>query len=40
MRKEYIKSITKLLEQCHDIELIDFIHQLLQKRNNHLPDAR
>jgi hypothetical protein len=31
MQEEYIKTITKLLHECRDLELLDFIMQLLQK---------
>lgn len=31
MKNEYIEAITKELERCDDIELLDFIHQLLVK---------
>lgn len=33
MQKEYIDAITKELEQCDDVALLDFILQLLQKSN-------
>ena len=29
--EEYIREITKLLEKCADISLLDFIFQLLKK---------
>ncbi len=35
----YIKKINELLKDCNDIELIDFIYQLLQKRCKQLPDT-
>ena len=31
MREEYIITITQLLNECNDIELLDFVMQLLQK---------
>ena len=31
MQEEYINTIHKLLQECSDIELLDFIMQLLQK---------
>lgn len=31
MQKEYIIAITELLERCNNIELLDFVLQLLQK---------
>jgi hypothetical protein len=31
MKEEYILKITELLERCNDIQLLDLIHQLLQK---------
>ena len=31
MQKEYIENIMKILNECNDIELLDFILQLLQK---------
>lgn len=31
MREEYINTIIKLVNECNDIELLDFIMQLLQK---------
>lgn len=29
MQKEYIENIAKLLNECNDLELLDFILQLL-----------
>ena len=40
MKEEYINAINNLLQHCNDIELIDFIYQLLHKRCKHLPDAQ
>ena len=40
MQKEYAKAINQLINQCHDIELLDFIYQLLNKRCKHLPDTQ
>lgn len=31
MQKEYIDLIINLIRECNDIELLDFIMQLLQK---------
>lgn len=31
MQEEYINTIVKLVNQCNDVELLDFIMQLLQK---------
>lgn len=31
MREEYIQAISKRLEDCQDIRLLDFIFQLLVK---------
>lgn len=31
MREEYIQKIKEQLEKCHDLSLLDLIHQLLQK---------
>ena len=31
MQNEYIDSIINLIRECNDIELLDFIMQLLQK---------
>ena len=31
MCEEYINTIIKLVNECNDIELLDFIMQLLQK---------
>lgn len=31
MKKEYLAEIKKLLKNCNDIELLDFIMQLLKK---------
>lgn len=31
MHEEYINTIVKLVNECNDIELLDFIMQLLQK---------
>lgn len=31
MKTEYIEAITKELEKCDDIELLDFMYQLLVK---------
>ena len=31
MREEYINTISQLLQKCDDIELLDFVMQLLQK---------
>lgn len=31
MKKEYIKTITKLMEQCNDVALLDLIMKLLVK---------
>lgn len=31
MKKEYIKEIDKLLQQCDDIGMLDLIHKLLVK---------
>lgn len=31
MKEEYIVTIEKLLEDCEDMELLDFIFQLLHK---------
>lgn len=31
MEEEYLNEIYKLLQQCHDIELLDLILKLLQK---------
>ena len=33
-KQMYIISIIKLLKKCDDIELLDFIMQLLQKSNS------
>ena len=30
-KEEYIEAITNLLEQCEDIQLVDFIYKLLKK---------
>ena len=32
MKEEYIEQITKLLQNCNDISVLDLIHQLLKKR--------
>lgn len=32
MHEEYVKEISKLLEQCTDIPTLDLIHQLLIKK--------
>ena len=34
LKKEYIEQINKCMLMCNDIELLDFIFQLLQKRLN------
>lgn len=31
MKEEYIKQITKLLNKCNDISLLDLILKILQK---------
>jgi hypothetical protein len=31
MQEEYITKINELLTKCHDLSLLDLIHQLLQK---------
>jgi hypothetical protein len=31
MREEYIVKINELLNMCQDLQLLDLIHQLLQK---------
>lgn len=31
MQEEYILKINELLQKCHDLQLLDLIHQLLQK---------
>ena len=31
MTKEYIETIIQLVQNCNDIELLDFVLQLLQK---------
>ena len=31
MREEYIMKINELLKKCHDLQLLDLIHQLLHK---------
>lgn len=31
MREEYIMKINELLKKCHDLRMLDLIHQLLQK---------
>lgn len=31
MKKEYIETIIQLVQNCNDIELLDFVLQLLQK---------
>jgi hypothetical protein len=31
-KEEYIEKIVVLLQRCDDIRRLDFIHQLLQKR--------
>lgn len=31
MQEEYIKNIIKLLRECRDLELLDFVMRLLQK---------
>lgn len=31
MKEQYIAEITKLLEQCKDVSLLDLIHKLLLK---------
>lgn len=40
MTKEYKKVINNIINQCEDIELLDFVYQLLQKRCKHLLDAQ
>ena len=30
-KEQYIEAITNLLEQCEDIQLVDFIYKLLKK---------
>lgn len=36
MKKEYISTINKLLENCDDIEMLEIILQLLQKSRNQM----
>lgn len=31
MKEEYITNIIQLMQQCNDLELLDFIFQLLNK---------
>ena len=31
LKQEYISSINNLINECNDIDLLDFIMQLLQK---------
>lgn len=38
MKKEYISTITKLLENCDDIEMLEIILQLLQKSRDQMLD--
>lgn len=33
-KEAYVDAIVELVEKCHDIELLDFILQLLQKAEN------
>lgn len=33
MKAEYIKEITRLMNESNDLGLLDFIYQLLMKRN-------
>lgn len=39
MKKEYISAITKLLNECNDLEMLEIIFQLLKKSNDKLVDA-
>ena len=32
MKEEYVTEITKLLEKCNDISILDLIHQILVKK--------
>lgn len=32
LKAEYITSIKSLIDECNDLDLLDFIMQLLQKR--------
>ena len=32
-KREYVQKIVNLLEKCNDIDLLDFVFQLLSKSN-------
>lgn len=36
MKNEYIEQITKLLQDCDDISVLDLIFQLLKKRSKQI----
>lgn len=39
MKNEYITAINNMLNNCQDMELIDFIYQLLYKRTKHVAET-